>query len=725
MSALQKKKWLDTGDVERTEVLYDFQDILACALDIAPKINKTHDLCLGKWGPSVILGTEVVKNAFIAVHNRGAKIRLITEISIANITHCKEFMKFAEVRHLDKVEGHFSVSDTKWYTASAVAEKDKPPPRLIYSTVKEIAEQHQYFFETLWNKAIPAEQKIREIEEGIEPVYTIVLDSPNEISNKMRKTIQGSTEIMICAPGGGLEFVYSNLLDEYRDVLRNRKEGKHKGIRWVTQVTKENLDLVKVFVNEGIEIRHVRNMPPLNFGIYDNALHATIESMEGGRLAGNFLVSTEPAYLKHFRSIFDQLWKQGTDGQDRILELEKETEPANVEIISNPRASVERAWDLIRSAKRDVMVMLSSPTAFRRQMAMGGLEVIEQAVKNGARVKLLIPSDRNVAHTLNQVKSVLPSAEFRAMDASLTTSITIILVDSKQCMFFELKDDMATESYQAVGLALYSNSMSIVSSYSAILEAIWKQSELNEQIRQANEKLEDAYSRLEAHEVAQKEFINVAAHELRTPIQPLLGITELIQQNTDGKNKVEITKEELDMLVRNARRLERLSSDILDVSRIEGQCLQLNKESVNLNENIENVLKDVKSFVADHKQIETMFDSNTAEPVLIEADKGRLFQVLSNLLKNAIKFTSEGTIRVTLEERDGQAMVQVIDTGRGIDSEIFPKLFTKFVTKSDQGTGLGLYLSKGIIEAHGGKIWAENNKNGKGATFIFTLPLEQ
>jgi signal transduction histidine kinase len=292
-------------------------------------------------------------------------------------------------------------------------------------------------------------------------------------------------------------------------------------------------------------------------------------------------------------------------------------------------------------------------------------------------------------------------------------------------MFFEIKDDVATESYQAVGLALYSNSMSIVSSYSAILEAIWKQSELNEQIRQANEKLEDAYSRLEAHEVAQKEFINVAAHELRTPIQPLLGITELIQQNTDGKNKVEITKEELDMLVRNARRLERLSSDILDVSRIEGQCLQLNKESVNLNENIENVLKDVKSFVADHKQIETMFDSNTAEPVLIEADKGRLFQVLSNLLKNAIKFTSEGTIRVTLEERDGQAMVQVIDTGRGIDSEIFPKLFTKFVTKSDQGTGLGLYLSKGIIEAHGGKIWAENNKNGKGATFIFTLPLEQ
>lgn len=720
----EKQESFDLGrDVERTEVLYNFEDILQCALDVLPQISKTHDLCLDEWGPSVVLGTEAVKNAFITLHNKSAKIRLITEVTSANIGHCKEFMKFAEVRHLDRVKGNFSVSDSKWYTASAIAEKDKPPPRLIYSTVKEIAEQHQYFFETLWNTAIPADQRIKEIEEGIERAHTVALDSPTEILERIRKRIRGSTELMVCAPAGGLEFVSKNLLAEYRDVVRSRKEGKHKGIRWVTHVTKENLDLVKLFVNEGIEIRHVRNMPPLNFAIYDKALHATIENMEGGRIMGNFLVSTEPAYLDHFRSIFDKLWKQGMDGQDRIQELQKETEPENVEIISNPRESINRAWDLVRSAKRDVMVMLSSPMAFRRQMAMGGLEVIEQAVKNGAKVKLLIPSDINVAQTLNQVRSVLPNVEFRAMDASLTTSITIILVDSKECMFFELKDDTATESHQAVGLALYSNSMSIASSYSVILEAIWKQSELYEHIRQANEKLENAYSRLEAHEIAQKEFLNLAAHELKTPIQPMLGVTELIEQRTEGKDKVEITKEELDMLVRNARRLERLSSDILEASRIESQCLQLNKESVNLNENIQSVLKDVRSFVEDHDQIQTIFDSKTTDPLVIEADKLRLFQVLSNLLKNAIKFTNEGTISVILEERDGHAMVHVIDTGRGIDPEIFPKLFTKFATKANQGTGLGLYLCKGIIEAHGGKIWAENNENGKGATFTFTLPL--
>jgi two-component system sensor histidine kinase VicK len=565
---LEKSKWIDPGHTERTEVLYNFEDILACTLDILPKINKTHDLCLDSWGPSAVLGTEVVKNGYIAVHKRGARIRLITEIIGPNIVQCEEFMKFAEVRHLDKVRGNFSVSDTKWYTASAVTEKDKSPPRLIFSNVREIAEQHQYFFKTLWNKAIPAEQRIREIEEGIERT--------------------------------------------------------------------------------------------------------------------------------------------------------------NLEFIPNPRESIKRAWDLIKSAKQEVMVMLSSPNTFRRQFAVGGLEAIQQAVRNGARVKLLIPSDRDIARTLSQVRSVLPQAEFRAMDASLTTSITIVLVDQKECMFFELKDDSATDSNQAVGLSLYSASKSIVSSYTSILEAIWKQSELNEHIRQANEKLEAAYNRLEEHERIQKEFINVAAHELRTPVQPLLGVTEIIEQTLNGKERTEITKEELEMLIRNAKRLARLSSDILEASRIESQSLNLNKEVVNLNEKIKDAIKDVKSYIPNDRHVEIIFDSKGIAPTtMVEADESRLFGVLSNILKNAIKFTDEGTIHVTLEERDGQAIVSVKDTGRGIDPEIFPKLFTKFATKSEQGTGLGLYLSKGIIEAHGGRIWAGNNEDQKGATVTFTLPLVQ
>jgi signal transduction histidine kinase len=236
--------------------------------------------------------------------------------------------------------------------------------------------------------------------------------------------------------------------------------------------------------------------------------------------------------------------------------------------------------------------------------------------------------------------------------------------------------------------------------------------------------LKEKSEQLLAHDKLQNEFINVAAHELRTPIQPLIGIVELIKGGFSGKQKIEITKEELDMLERNAKRLERLSSDILEASRIESKTIRLHKEKVEMNEKIQNVIRDIRASVPKEKQIEIIFEPRTGQglPIYVEADKAKLFEVLSNLLRNAIKFTNHGTIKVALDAQDGNVVVSVSDTGKGIDPEIFPKLFTKFTSKSDQGTGLGLYVSKGIIDAHMGKIWAENNPDGRGATFTFTLP---
>jgi signal transduction histidine kinase len=244
-------------------------------------------------------------------------------------------------------------------------------------------------------------------------------------------------------------------------------------------------------------------------------------------------------------------------------------------------------------------------------------------------------------------------------------------------------------------------------------------SAVEERTRELNEKSEQ----LLAHGKLQQEFINVAAHELRTPIQPLIGVIELIQDSFDGKDKVEITKEEIAMLARNAKRLERLSSDILEASRIESQTMKLNKEKVELNEKIQNVIRDFNTVIPNGKNLRIIFEPRESGLVYVEADRDRLFEVLSNLLRNATKFTDEGTIKIILETIEGNAVVRVRDTGRGIDSDIFPKLFTKFATKSDQGTGLGLYISRGIIEAHGGKIWAENNPDRRGSTFTFSLPL--
>ena len=246
-------------------------------------------------------------------------------------------------------------------------------------------------------------------------------------------------------------------------------------------------------------------------------------------------------------------------------------------------------------------------------------------------------------------------------------------------------------------------------------------STLEKRIRDRTQELNESNEKLVAHDKMQQEFINIAAHELRTPVQPLLGIADLLEMNSKDSEKIEITRPELEMIIRNAKRLERLSSDILEVSRIESQSLKLNKEIVDMNDIVRNVLLDANSFIPSDKKVEILAVPSK-EQVNVFADKHRLFEVVSNIVNNASKFTDSGTITVRVEKKDDNAVVSVSDTGRGIDPEVVPRLFTKFASKSVTGTGLGLFISRSIVEAHGGMIWAENNSD-KGATFTFSLPL--
>jgi signal transduction histidine kinase len=256
--------------------------------------------------------------------------------------------------------------------------------------------------------------------------------------------------------------------------------------------------------------------------------------------------------------------------------------------------------------------------------------------------------------------------------------------------------------------------------------------------------------RLKIHDKAQQEFINVAAHELRTPIQPIIGLSEILL----SKIKDNESRQLADAIFRNAKRLQRLSQDILDVTKIEGGSLKLNKEHLNLNEVISNVADDYRNQIKNSnrniklvyefykkqakeaKQKQQQYPQEKKQQLLIqdnaivvEADKEKIIQVISNLLNNAIKFTKEGIISIITEKEENghskEVIVSIKDTGEGIDPVILPKLFSKFVAKSYQGTGLGLFISKSIVEAHGGRIWAENNADAKGATFSFTLPLNE
>jgi signal transduction histidine kinase len=234
------------------------------------------------------------------------------------------------------------------------------------------------------------------------------------------------------------------------------------------------------------------------------------------------------------------------------------------------------------------------------------------------------------------------------------------------------------------------------------------------ELEQTNKSLQEAVEQLKVHDKMQSEFINVAAHELRTPTQAIIGYSDLLYLKPESR------EEAIKAIARNAERLERLTHDILDVTRIEGNRLDLNKETFDISEVIDSAVEDAKRRL-DHDRIAFSYD---IRKIMIEADRTRISQVVSNLLTNAAKFTKNGTIYISAKNIDGELVVSVKDSGTGIDPQILSRLFTKFTTKSHTGTGLGLFISKSIIEAHHGKIWAENNQDSKGATFTFRLPLK-
>ena len=411
------------------------------------------------------------------------------------------------------------------------------------------------------------------------------------------------------------------------------------------------------------------------------------------------------------------------------------------EVIQDPLTTQTLFINLITSAKHEVLLLLPTINAFFREQRLGIIQLLKQGtIERGVNVKILVPADRVIEKNLGNMTALEGKEgikrkmdfEFRSMNTSTeeipVNTATIVVVDKKESLVFEKKDDSKENFVEALGLATYSDSKPTVMSYFLIFESLWKQVAL--------------YEQLKVHERMQQDFINIAAHELRTPIQSIVGYIELLQQDYKLVNDSDrSTQDSLEALGRNAIRLRNLTNNILDVSRIETGTLKLNKERINLNDKIKNVIKDISNTNLQVGQngltIQFLNDKNNdGIEYYVNADKSRVFQVLSNLIDNAVKFSDiNGVISISLNktesltsdnnntvEKNEYVFIRIKDDGSGINPEIHSKLFSKFATKSDIGTGLGLFIAKSIIEAHGGKIFFENNRDGKGATFTFTLP---
>lgn len=393
----------------------------------------------------------------------------------------------------------------------------------------------------------------------------------------------------------------------------------------------------------------------------------------------------------------------------------------SIHIIATPDRIRQRYVNLVRAATSEILLIFPTINAIHREEKIGIIEELKNAVQRRVKIRILSAEDEFIKAKLDALRAC--GIIVRRIETPTESKFKLLIVDRKVSYIVETKDDSKAEFAEAVGLAVHSTSNATVLPFVTIFESFWRETDLYERARESDR--------------AKDEFVNIAAHELRNPIMPILSGADLIQDAiADLKGDIDPDKaadliSNAQLIVRNASKLLRLSEDILQVSRIESGSFRLKLEAVALEPLIRSTIVDVERRYAGEKpNTHVVFEAKlgmtggNGKTFTVYCDQSKIAQTLFNLLDNAMKFTEEGSILVSAVVMKTEAVVAVQDPGIGIDPEIKARLFEKFASKSSSGTGLGLYLSRKIIEAHGGRIWCKDNEQQKGADCGFAIPLD-
>lgn len=710
-------------------------------LEICSKADKSIDYCCSAGSALFRLLNGVPQRQKICnLHIRNIRQQFITEVTADNLSNCKALAKVLSVHHLAGLKGEFLIVDNKEYYDFANPEGLQSKNHLFQSTSESFVAQQGFLFETLWTKAVPLEQRVREIEEGIPIETTEVVQG---VENIVRKQVEGlvfaKMQVDACCDHNFPASLVSSqpVWDMCLDLqIRGVK------VRAITEITSENINYCKK-MRTRMELRHLDSIRG-NFSITDKREYRGAAVMKEGEPPTQGISSTANVFVEQQQYFFETLWNKAIPADQRIAEIEEGIVPEKIETLRDHSKIQQFANNLVEVAGKELLIMFASVNEYRRQQNSpdGFLKALmkipaenrqklnirialpaeqDAAVQKGtglttnttlqAASKVNRPSNKPKKSNDNQRNETISNIDIpltlRRFEMPLSTMITIIIIDRKYALVVELKND--TEeliSEKSSGLAIYSNSKAIVLSYVSIFELLWTYIEL--------------YEEQKVREMAQREFVEIAAHELRSPIQPILGLAEVIRARQKENSEGGL----LAIILKSALNLQRLADNLLDVARVQNKSLRLSLSEFNLNELISSVLADYTIDAARNKGVGIKFDTDTKQ-LMIRADRDRLHQVLSNCLQNALKVTENGFIVVSSRKKGRSAIIAIKDNGPGIDLEILPRLFTKFATNSQStGTGLGLFISKEIIEAHGGEISGTNNIGERGATFKVILPVQ-
>ncbi|HZB17980.1 MAG TPA: hypothetical protein VE445_12510, partial [Nitrososphaeraceae archaeon] len=420
----------------KTEIIHGVENVIDAELRCF-FANKRIDTCMNYTRPPLAIEIEPIKKAFIDAKTRGVRLRYITEITNSNISYCKELMGMVnELRHLDGIKANFMISETEYLAPVILYEEGKIASQIIHSNVKEVVEQQQYIFDTFWVKSIPAEQKIKEIEEGIIHYGTRAIENPDEILKEISRLTASSNKLDTCMNSAEMQYSYNHFFDIKKKLLDKQKEGKHKGIRYVTNIEHDSLQLTRLYLDHGIQIKHVKNLPPVSFEISDKEIALTIEKMDGSKLVQSLLISNEPVYVKHFTSIFEELWKNGIDSADRIKEIEQGIEPEFLEVINDHEKVSQIVVDLSKSAKREALLLLPSSKGMIRMDRLRGFDYLINASQNGATINIICPLSEENSDIVKKISQKAPN--IRILNGNNYSS-GMLIVDNTKFLKVEIR----------------------------------------------------------------------------------------------------------------------------------------------------------------------------------------------------------------------------------------------------------------------------------------------
>jgi hypothetical protein len=361
---------------EKITIFSEIDDTNNLLLKFIQNSVKRIDICGEPTWIGVTLGSPAYRNSYEKFKERRGKIRFITDINVNNINTCKVLMTFGEVRHINDIKGNFSVNDAGEYIASLLSREQKESDlKFLYSNSVGLLQQQLLIFNSFWNIATPAEQKIREIERDFGSTVTTIIDDSQEIIKRATMVTESSMWISVCSTAAWIDSLNQDIGESFMRVLEKKKAGKHKGIRWLCPINVKDMETIKFFSNEGVQFRHLEDIP-VNFSVTDKYFNFTIEGLEDNNIENEsrqpkVLVSNDKFYVNQFNVLFERLWKNGTDPYNRLRELElvkSGQKEQRTELIRNSEEFAKRILEMIEKTKQDVMLILASSNAFYQSL---------------------------------------------------------------------------------------------------------------------------------------------------------------------------------------------------------------------------------------------------------------------------------------------------------------------------------------------------------------------